>query len=159
MTGDTARRIIAATSDAEIAPKVSPDGKWVAYSSNQDGDPQVYVQPFPPTGARYRVSANGGIAPVWSPDGDHLFYVANGRLTTATIQTQPTFAVTSRAPMFQGPYLINVPPHANYDVSPDGKTFVLVRPIGETSRIMVVHDWKYELRERVRGTNPRGWSP
>jgi serine/threonine-protein kinase len=159
LTGDTARKIIAATSDAEIAPKVSRDGKWVAYTSNQDGDPQVYVQPFPPTGGRYRFSANGGIAPVWSPDGHHLFYVANGRLTTATIQRQPTFTVTSRAPMFQRPYLINVPPHANYDVSPDGKSFVLVRPIGEISRIIVVHDWKYELRERVGGSHPRGWSP
>ena len=150
LTGDTTRKPFAATPAAELSPKFSPDGKWVAFGSNQDGTLQVYVQPFPPTGVRYQVTASGGMAPVWSRDGSRVFYVANGRLNAATIRTKPTFSVTARMPLFEGTYLLNVPPHTNYDVSPDGQHLVLLRPVGPSDQLVVVHDWKYELRERTR---------
>jgi serine/threonine-protein kinase len=155
VTGDTARKPIAATSAGEITPKFSPDGKWVVYASNQDGPLQVYVQPFPPTGKRYQVSAAGGYAPVWSPDGTRIFYVANGHLSAATVRTSPTFTVTWRSPLFENVYLVNYPAHANYDVSPDGKYLVLLRPVGDGDQLVVVHDWKYELREEMRARSVR----
>jgi len=150
LEGDTTSKPIEATPAAEISPKFSPDGKWVAYGSNKDGTLQVYVQPFPPTGAIYQVTPTGGMAPVWSRDGKRIFYVSNGRLHAATIRTSPDFAVTARTPMFEGNYLLNVPQHANYDVSPDGKSFALLQAVGPNDQIVVAHDWKYELRERMR---------
>jgi Tol biopolymer transport system component len=108
LEGDTTSKPIEATPAADISPKFSPDGKWVAYGSNKNGTLQVYVQPFPPTGARYQITSTGGMAPVWSRDGSSIFYVSNGRLQAATIRTSPTFAVTARAPMFEGNYLLNV---------------------------------------------------
>ena len=90
------------------------------------------------------------MAPVWSHDGSRIFYVSNGRLHAATIQTSPAFAVTARTPMFEGTYMLNAPQHANYDVSPDGKYFALLQAVGPSDQIVVAHDWKYELRERMR---------
>jgi serine/threonine-protein kinase len=150
LSGDTARKSFAETPAVEVSPKFSPDGKWVAYGSNPAGTLQVFVQPFPPTGARYQVTATGGMTPTWSRDGNRIFYVANSRLNVAAIKTSPVFAVTSRTSLFEGSYLLNVPPHANYDISPDGKNFVLLRPVETGDQLMVVHDWKYELRERTR---------
>jgi Tol biopolymer transport system component len=150
LEGDTTSKPIADSPAAEISPKFSPDGKWVAYGSNHDGTLQLYVQPFPPTGAVYKVTATGGMAPVWSHDGSRIYYVSNGRLHAATIRTSPTFTVTARAPLFEGNYLLNVPPHANYDVSPDGKSFALLQAVGPSDQIVVAHNWKYELRERMR---------
>jgi len=151
LVGDTTSKPFAATPAAEGAPKFSPDGKWVAYTSNQDGGFQVYVQPFPPSGARYQVTTAGGMTPVWSRNDSRIFYVWNGRLNAATIRTSPTFAVLTRTAVLEGSYLLNLPPHANYDVSSDGRSFVLLRPVGQSNEIVVVHGWKYELRERTSG--------
>jgi Tol biopolymer transport system component len=152
LVGDTTSKPIAATSAAaETSPRFSPDGKWVAYTSNQDGTWQVYVQPFPPSGARYQVTTAGGMAPVWSRNGGPIFYVSNSRLNAATVRTSPAFEVQTRTTVLEGNYLLNMPPHANYDVSSDGKSFVLLRPVGQNNEIVVVHGWKYELRERTSG--------
>jgi hypothetical protein len=112
---------------------------------------QVYVQPFPPTGAQYQVTTAGGMAPVWSRNGGRIFYVWNSRLNAATVRTSPTFAVLTRAAVLEGNYLLNMPQHANYDVSSDGQSFVLLRLVGQSNEIVVVHGWKYELRERTSG--------
>jgi serine/threonine-protein kinase len=150
LAGDTTSKPLAATPSAELTPRFSPDGKWVAYAYGQDNNPlQVYVQPFPPTGARYPVTADGGTQPVWSRDGRRIFYVSNNRLAAATIQRVPTFAVTSRDSMFSGDYLLSAPTHANYDTSPDSNRFVLLRAGGTPTRIVVVQDWRYELRQRI----------
>jgi serine/threonine-protein kinase len=152
LAGDTTSKPVAATtSAAETSPWFSPDGKWVAYTSNQDGMFQVYVQPFPPSGVRYQVTTAGGMAPIWSRDGSRIFYVWNSRLNAATVRTSPTFAVLTRTAVLEGNYLLNMPPHANYGVSSDGKSFVLLRPVGQSNEIVVVHGWKYELRERTPG--------
>jgi hypothetical protein len=91
------------------------------------------------------------MTPVWSRNDSRIFYVWNGRLNAATIRTSPTFAVLTRTAVLEANYLLNLPPHANYDVSSDGKSFVLLRPVGQSNEIVVVHGWKYELRERTSG--------
>jgi serine/threonine-protein kinase len=146
LAGDTTSKPLAATPAAELSPRFSPDGKWVAYVY----DSEVYVQPFPPTGARYAVTADGGRQPVWSRDGRRIFYARNNELWAATIRTAPTFAVTSRDPLFSGDFSLSEPTHATYDTSPDSNGFVLLRLAGGTpTRIVVVKDWKYELRQRI----------
>ena len=68
----------------------------------------------------------------------------------ATVTTKPTFAVTSRDSLFEDNYNLSIPLHANYDVSPDGKSFVLIRPVASDAQLVVVHGWRHELRERTR---------
>ena len=127
LEGDTTSKPIAATKFTEWAPRFSPDGRWVAYTSDQSGTTEVYVQAFPALGARYPVSTGGGHTPIWAPDGRHIYYVANGQLSVATISTTPTFAVVARQPLFEGSYDFGAPVRANYDVAPDGQHLVLLK--------------------------------
>jgi Tol biopolymer transport system component len=116
--------------------------------SNQDGANQIYVQGFP-EGARHKVTAAGGTAPVWSPDGKRIYYQSDNRLWVATVTTSPSFAVTSRDSLLEGNYELTVPVHANYDVTPDGKNFVLLRRSSSDNPIIVVTGWRRELRART----------
>jgi eukaryotic-like serine/threonine-protein kinase len=151
LQGDTARKPIVNAPSFEYAPRLSPDGKWLAYTSSQDGPMQVYVQPFPPTGARYQVTDVGGTSPIWSPDGRHIFYFTGGKLHAASVRTTPGFSVLSHdVVMDVTSYNVFPPVHANYDVAPDGKHFLLVRPTDPSAGLVVVHGWKHELREAMR---------
>jgi serine/threonine-protein kinase len=148
LTGDTTRKPFVTSPFNDYGPRFSPDGKWVAYMSNQDGANQIYVQGFP-EGARHKVTAAGGTAPVWSPDGKRIYYQSDNRLWVATVTTSPSFAVTSRDSLLEGNYELTVPVHANYDVTPDGKNFVLLRRSSSDNPIIVVTGWRRELRART----------
>jgi eukaryotic-like serine/threonine-protein kinase len=151
LDGDTTSKPIAATRFTEWAPRFSPDGRWVAYTSDQSGRTEVYVQAFPALAARYPVTAGGGQAPIWSRDGRHIYYIANGQMSVATVSTTPAFAVTSRQQLFEGSYALNIAAvHAPYDISPDGQHILLIRPTSSDAQTIIVHDWKYELRERTK---------
>jgi Tol biopolymer transport system component/predicted Ser/Thr protein kinase len=150
LKGDTTQRVVAAATDGQqTAARFSPDGRWVAYQSDELGTYQVYVKPFPALDARYQVSLDVGIQPVWSRDGRRLFYLDGERLLSASLSFSPTFAVTGRDTVLseidQGFGF-----HANYDVAPQGGEFAYVRQAGEGATVVVVHDWKYELRTRMQ---------
>jgi eukaryotic-like serine/threonine-protein kinase len=151
LTGDTSTRVLVSSRAIEAAQRISPDGKWVAYNSDESGRNQVYVTPLPGPGGRVQVSANGGAQPVWSADSRRLFYVANGGLMAATLSLTPTVQVESREKLFDvvrtGP-----PTHAGYDVARDGKHFVLLQSTGAEAQLIVVHDWKDELRASIAKT-------
>jgi serine/threonine-protein kinase len=138
--GDTALKPLVALSGVYLtSPRFSPNGRWVAYSSDETLVPQVYVTPFPGGGARYPVSVDGGDEPVWSPDGKYIYY-ANGRqIIEAAVTMTPTFAVTGRKVLFEGNYVFQYL-HQNFDLSPDGKTFLLLKTSVD-ARTVVVHDW------------------
>ena len=151
LRGDTTRKSIVNSPTFEYAPRLSPDGKWLAYTSTQDGPLQVYVQPFPPTGARYQVTDVRGTTPIWSPDGRRIYYFNDGKLYAATVRTTPSFAVLSRDVVLDvAGYSLFPPVHANYDLSPDGKHFLLVRPIDPSAGLVVVHGWRREISELMR---------
>ncbi|HLF24071.1 MAG TPA: hypothetical protein VI565_09140, partial [Burkholderiales bacterium] len=134
--------------------RISPDGKWIAYRSSESGRDEVYLKPFPSLDARFQVSLAGGLQPVWSPDGRRLYYLSlDARMLSATLAFSP-FAVAQRDTILTnvsyagGPFSDN---HANFDVAPDDKTFVFLRGREQPeSRVIFVHDWKYELRERMK---------
>ena len=149
LDGDTTPKQIATTEYQELAPRFSPDGKWIAYTSNQSGTIEVYVQEFPALGARYKVTAAGGTTPIWARDGRHIYYVANEQINVATVSTTPRFAITSRQQLFEGVYTFGTPVHAMYDVAPDGQHLLLIKPMNTDAQTIVVHDWKYALRERA----------
>jgi hypothetical protein len=132
---------------------VSPDGGWLAYSSNESGRPEVYVRPFPNTqDRRWQVSVDGGEFPVWSRDGGELFFVGAGELVAAAVTTTPTFAVTGRTPLFGvNPFYLGIG-HALYDVSPDGRRFVMLRAgEGERYPAILIQNWLADVDGRLGG--------
>ncbi len=151
LRGDTTRRVVAAArAGQQTAARFSPDGRWVAYESDELGASQVYVKPFPALDARYQVSLELGNQPVWSRDGTRLFYLNGSVLMSASLAFAPAFTVTRRDTVIAGGVDAGFGFHANYDVSPDGGAFAYVRSGAEGAPIIVVHDWKYELRARAR---------
>jgi serine/threonine-protein kinase len=154
MANDTSMKPLVIGPFNELAPRISPNGRWVAYSSDESGAQQVYVTPLPGPGGHYPVSADGGNTPVWSPDGRRVYYTNGRTLFAATVSFSPTFSVTARDTIFRSG-MSSVPVHASYDVAPDGKHFVILRSTGPDAQLIIVHDWKYELRARIARSTPR----
>ena len=155
LQGDTTPKPIANTPFTEWAPRLSPDGHWVAYTSDESGTFQVYVRPFPgPGGARTQVSADGGDIPVWSRDGHRLFYVRSQKMMVATLATSPAFTVTTRRELFESDYTY-LAGHSTYDVSPNGEQIVVLKPVGGDAQTVVAYNWKAELRATTGAKAPR----
>jgi serine/threonine-protein kinase len=150
LIGDAKPRVVAATDYIENQARVSPDGRWIAFMTNESGSDQIVVQSMVGPTARVQVSSNGGIEPVWSRDGHSLFYRTNKQFMVATVATEPTFAVTSREVFADDKFLLATAPHANYDVSPDGKSLLVVEPVDDP-QIVIVLDWAEEVRARLKG--------
>ncbi len=135
------------TSFSEDFPALSPNGRWLAYVTDETGRSEVYVRSLSQEGGRIQVSRDGGQEPVWSRDGRELFYVETGgggsRMIAAAVQMTPDFRVTSRTPLFDAGDYERAAPHANYDVHPDGR-FLMVRRAA-ASEIVIVQNWHLEV--------------
>ena len=129
---------------------LSPDGQWLAYTSDDSGRSEVYLRDFPDANERLQVSTDGGEEPVWSPAGNELFY-RNGQewMAVPVAGATPLPEVGAPRPIFHGDYL-NVPGRS-YDVMPDGRSFILIRRMPEPvpTRLNVVLSWFEELRQTV----------
>jgi Tol biopolymer transport system component len=127
----------------------SPDGRWVAYSSNESRWWEVYVEPYPGPGPKVRISTEGGFQPVWSRDGKELFYLSGDKMMAVTIETEPEFTVTGSEVLFEGQYLMLGVRHS-YDVAPDGR-FLMIQESEELTPpcIHVVLNWFEELKRLV----------
>ena len=136
----------------------SPDGRWISFVSNQSGREEVYVRDLKGEGDQVLVSLDGGNEPVWSPDGRELFYretkPESPYLVAAGIATTPALAVTGRKRLFPIGDIVGTAPHANYDISPDGKTFVMVRS-SPAARVVVIQNLPGLVR-RMRGDGQGG---
>jgi serine/threonine-protein kinase len=144
-------RPFASSPAVEIQPAVSPDGRYVAYDFDQTGRPEVYVQPFPPTGAKWQV-AEGASVPLWSADGHELFYVQGRELMAVTVTTAGAFSASSPRKLFDFPVstMLSTDTSTTYDVAPDGR-FLVVRsaaaePMG--GHLVVVLNW-FQLLQRT----------
>jgi serine/threonine-protein kinase len=133
---------LVATRFVEQFPALSPDDRWIAYSSRQSGRDEVYVRGLE-GGDPVQVSQSGGIEPAWGGDGRELFYRTGAgggsHMAVAAVQADPVFTVTSRQTLFSVADMATATPHTNYGVSPDGRTFVMVR-FNPLSRIMVIQN-------------------
>jgi eukaryotic-like serine/threonine-protein kinase len=130
---------LVATRFDESYPALSRDGRWLAYVSTQTGRAEVYARPMGGDGPQVRVSSDGGSEPVFGPDGTELYYRTASKLFVAELTHEPELTVTSRRVLFDVGDIATGFPHANYDISPDGRTFVMVR-LNPSSRIMVIQN-------------------
>jgi len=158
LEGDGEPEYIIASDIFECCPKFSPDGKWLAYVSNETGTRQIYVRPFPVQAGevKWLISEDvGGGQPVWSPDGSELFYRSGDRTMVASIQTQgQTLTAGSPKVLFEGQYVSHSQPpgYQYYDISPDGKRFLMLKEeeLSEAQgQINVVLNWFEELKRLV----------
>ncbi|HKT08423.1 MAG TPA: protein kinase [Gemmatimonadaceae bacterium] len=150
LTGDTTPHPIAANPSAiEIMPRISPNGKWIAFTTDESGRNEVVVQPFPGPGGRVQVSVNGGAEPVWSRDGRRLFYRGDGMLMAATLGPGPAFSVVRHDSVLTDTYVFAGNPHANYDVMPDGTHFIFLKS-ADDGELVVVSNWDAVVRARMK---------
>lgn len=134
-------------------PRLSPDGKWIAYVDGQAGVYDVFL--YSRTGGRYQVSVGGGVEPVWSPDGKALFYRTPFSVMAAQLELGADARVVRRERLFDVRFA-NMPGGANYDVTPDGQHLIIPRPIAVSEWPIVVMGWTDEVRERMqRGSTPQ----
>ena len=129
----------------------SPDGRYVAYRSDESGQAEVYVRPFPTGRGKWTVSSKGGRQPRWRGDGKELFYLERGAMVAVSVSTDPSFSLGSRTTLFERSSLRKkTSQDNNYDVSADGKRFVLAEPVGEdpAPSIHVVQNWFAEFKDR-----------
>jgi Tol biopolymer transport system component len=141
----------------EAVPEISPDGRWMAYQSNESGQSEVYVRPFPDVNkGKSQVSATGGWDPLWSPDTRELFYRNGDAVMAVKVETDPVFEPGKPEVLFQGKYV----PELNgtsWAVGRDGR-FLMMKAVGSTEKappaepprkITVVLNWLEELKQRV----------
>jgi eukaryotic-like serine/threonine-protein kinase len=144
---------LAATVAEEYGPALSPDGRWLAYVSEESGQPEVYVRPFPRVGtAREQVSHSGGAEPLWGHTGRELFYRdAAGHLVSAQLASGASLTITSRRVLFDASAYQTEHNHAGYAVAPNDQAFYFVRELqGVQSQEVLVRNWFRELMTRVR---------
>ena len=137
-----------ATPFQESDPALSPDGRWIAYTSNETGVAEVFVRPYPDTGTSWSISTAGGGQPVWSRDGKELYYLSGSRMMAVPIETRPAFRSGTPVQLFEGG--IEVSSSRSFDVAPDGR-FVAVRPAGGSSSQMELRmllNWQDEVKRK-----------
>ncbi len=140
----------ASTRFAEWGPVFSPDGRWIAYTADEQGRFDVYVQPFPQTGERWQISPAGGEEPVWSPSSNELFYRNGRKWMTVGYTAKSTFSADVPRMLFEGNFR-NVG-GISYDVSRDGQRFLLLKSGNEEyslEKLNVVTNWFEELKRKA----------
>jgi Tol biopolymer transport system component len=145
-----------ATSSDEFGAAFSPDGRWVAYVSNETGRTEVYVQPYPGPGAKHPISTGGGMEPAWSADGRELFYrsPAGDQMFVVAVVSEPGFSASKPETLFEGRYTASTA-GSSYDVSRDGRRFLMVREEqgAALTELRVVLNWFEELKRLVPKEN------
>lgn len=145
-SGGNRHRLFGSAFD-ETDPRFSPDGRWLAYTSNESGRHQLYVEPHPQNGKRWLVSPGDAREPVWSPRGDAIYYRNWGgnQLFRVALTGAPTFSSGKPALLFEGPYegRTLAGASANYDIAPDGAKFVMIRREGDSTPRQIVIDFEW----------------
>jgi serine/threonine-protein kinase len=135
------------------AAQFSPDGRWMAYVSDESGRQEIYVQPYPGPGGKWQISTGGGNEPIWNRNGRELFYRSGDKLMAVDVTSQPSFSVGKTKMLFEGRYVETTLTFPFYDVSPDGQKFLMLKPTDQKqpalTQINVVLNWTEELKRLV----------
>ncbi len=136
-----------ATEHSELSATFSPDGKWLAYSSDESGEPEIYVAAYPGPGGKWQVSRGGGQYPAWRGDGRKLFYMGADHVMAVEVETEEVFRHGTPAPLFELPEVLFIVEWLDrlFDATPDGERFLIATP------------WKDQNAERGVATLVQGW--
>jgi len=139
--------------------RISPNGRWLVYESDESGQFQIYVRPFPEVNSGlWQLSAAGGTQPMWARAGQELLYVApGGALMSVPVDPGPAWKAGTPAKIIGGGYFYGNPIGAfnwTYDVSPDGNRFLMIKQAGDSDQnvppqVVIVQHWLEELKQRV----------
>ena len=153
LEGEKTPQALVHTRFDERSAALSPNGRWLAYHSDESGRFEVYVQAFPGLGGKWQVSTGGATGPVWARSGNELFYRNGDQMMAVPITTQSGFSAGEPRVLFEGRFE-HVERHPGYDVSPDGKRFLMIRTPQESAprQLNVILNWFQEL-ERLAPTN------
>ena len=164
LEGDRKARLLLQEKHSETQPEISPDGRWMAYTSDESGQNQIYVRPYPDVeGGRWQISNSGGDSPLWSRDGRELFYRNGDEVMAVSVKTEPTFTLETPKVLFPGNYVsagFSFPAFElhPWDIGPDGKRFLMMKDAQAASgmstsgfprRLNIVLNWTEELKQRV----------
>jgi serine/threonine protein kinase/Tol biopolymer transport system component len=147
--GDSSPRPVLSTPAYEGGPRFSPDGRWMAYASDEGGQMQVYLRPFPGPDRREPVSTQGGTQPVWNSNGKELFYRNGDKMMVVDVSTNPDVRLSPPRQLFEQRYGFLTITNANYDVSRDGQRFLMVKEESGSGRLNLVLNWTEELKQKV----------
>jgi serine/threonine-protein kinase len=139
------------------APRLSPNGRWLAFQSDAvGGQHEVFVTSFPAPGARVKISTNGGVEPLWDRTGRTLYYRQPGRVLAVGMDPASGARTSEPRVVVSGDYLIHPRnAHQNFDVAPDGRSLLLVRPAAGGPATVVAHHWGEEFRAMLTGGRDR----
>ncbi|HUM01071.1 MAG TPA: protein kinase [Thermoanaerobaculia bacterium] len=145
---DRKPKSILVTPGVDVLPRFSPNGRWIAYQSEESGRFEVFVEAWPGPGGRWQVSPEGGREPVWRADGKELFFVEAGRVMAVPVRAGAAFEFGKPQPLF----FARMPdmPFCKYDVSADGQRFLVNTVVSEaqSNPITLVQNWTEELKGR-----------
>ncbi|MFQ5930707.1 MAG: hypothetical protein ACE5MK_13525, partial [Acidobacteriota bacterium] len=154
MEGEPTPQPLLQTQFNEFRPAISPDGRWVAYQSNESGRAEVYVRPFPNVEeGKWQISTGEGFSPVWAPSGEELFYRTLESMMVVRIEPEPIFSAGRPKVLFTGRYFST--DGRSYDISPDGQRFLMMKEAGQTEEastrdaLVVVENWFEEVKRLV----------
>ena len=155
---DSVARPIVATGSDEKGATLSPDSHWLAYVSNEQGESEVFVRPFPDVrGGKWQVSSGGGSAPVWAHNGRELFYVSRGKMNVVAIHPGPPFSAEPPRVLFPIPERVRAGSleRGTFATTPDDQRFLMVRDnswgeMAGTPTVVVVENFFTELRAKLR---------
>ena len=136
------------TGFAEFAAALAPDGRWLAYQSNETDRSEIYVRDMSAAGGRWQISTGGGEEPRWSHDGRELYYRNGNLFMSVAISTKPSFQASTPTNLFGGIFDLRTNTGITYDVDPKGNRFLMIRPAEESiaPSVMIVLNWFEELR-------------
>jgi eukaryotic-like serine/threonine-protein kinase len=139
------------TPSLETAPRFSPDGRYIAYASDESGRLEIYVRPYPGPGGKWQISTEGGSEPVWNPKGRELFYRVGKKMMAVDVATEGAFSAGKPKVLFEGTYVPTPRSFPDYDVSPGGQRFLMLKADEEATptQINVVLNWFEELKQKV----------
>jgi serine/threonine protein kinase len=146
---DHKTQIFLQTKFNEMAPQFSPDGRWLAYTSDESGRFEIYVVPYPGPGGKWQISSDGGREPLWNRNGRELFFRNGNKMMSAPIDTQQGFSAGTPKMLFQGQYVTLANSTPNYDVTADGQKFLMLKSTVQPTQINVVVSWFKELNQKV----------
>ena len=154
LEGERSSKAIVATEFDEQNGEVSPGGRWLVYQSNESGQYEICVRPFPNVSdGLWQISTGGGTRPLWAPDGRELFCLdSGGHLMVVPVQTDASFGAGIAEILFENPYWADATGRT-YDISPDGRRFLMIkRDTSVPMSMTVVLNWVQELK-RLFPTN------